>query len=261
VNRKPSIHRERIALAMADGRQIEVERVRDPRARRIKLLVGARGVRLTVPRGASNGEAQAFLHAHRDWLDGHLHRLSIEAPAHMQPLQRDLASAIDLRGESVALTWQAGRYAHVRVETDGLVMVLPPAAPDRIAQRLLREFYLAEARADVGRWLPAYLPGLPQPPRELRIRPLRSLWGSLSADNGLSLDLSLVLGPPAAFEYVLVHELCHLLQRNHSPAFWREVTQRSPQWREQRVYLRGKGMALKHRLAGLIGEVRQPPAA
>ncbi len=246
---------------MADGREIEVERVHDPRARRIKLLVGERGVRLTVPRGASNGEALAFLNAQREWLDGHLQRISKAAPDPTQPLQRDLTLSIVLRGESIPLTWQSGRYAHVQIEPSGLVMVLPRAAPDRTARRVLREFYLAEARADIGRWLPSYLPGLPQPPRELRLRPLRSLWGSLSPDNGLSLDLSLVLGPPAAFEYVLVHELCHLLQRNHSPAFWREVSKRSPQWREQRAYLRGDGMALKQRLAGLIGEVRKTPTA
>ncbi|MGQ0799188.1 MAG: M48 family metallopeptidase [Pseudomarimonas sp.] len=258
---KSPIHRERITLAMADGREVEVERVRDPRARRIKLLVGERGVRLTVPRGASNGEALAFLIAQREWLDCHLQRISKALPEQAESLQRDFTSSIMLRGESIPLTWQPGRYAHVRAEDDALVLVLPPAAPERTARRVLREFLLAEARADVGRWLPTYLPGLPRPPRELRIRPLRSLWGSLSPDNGLSLDLSLVLGPPAAFEYVLVHELCHLLQRNHSPAFWREVTQRLPQWRTQRAYLRGEGMALKQRLAALIGEVRQLPPA
>lgn len=247
-----AIHRERIALTLADGRQVDIERVRDPRARRIRLLVGERGVRLTVPRGASVGEAQAFLAKHRDWLDAQLQRRQASAPR--VPLQRGGTAQVVLRGATLALSWKTGRYAHLGLHPDELVITLPDAAPDRVAQRLLREFYLSQARTDLARWLPAYLPGLPRPPRLLRLRPLRSLWGSLSADDGLSLDLSLVLGPPPAFEYVLVHELCHLLQRNHSPAFWREVTLRFPAWREQRAYLRGAGMALKGSLADLISE-------
>ena len=61
----------------------------------------------------------------------------------------------------------------------------------------------------------------------------------------MRLDLALVLAPPAAFEYVLVHELCHLLQPNHSPAFWAEVAQRCPDWSTQRDLLRARGRPLK----------------
>jgi predicted metal-dependent hydrolase len=90
-------------------------------------------------------------------------------------------------------------------------------------------------------------------PRSLGLRPLRSIWGSLSPSGAVSLDLALVLGRPAAFEYVLVHELCHLIHANHSRAFWREVEARWPVWRDERAYLRGDGLALKGRLAALAG--------
>jgi predicted metal-dependent hydrolase len=120
-------------------------------------------------------------------------------------------------------------------------------------RRALREFYLAQARSDVGQWMPKYLPTLPRAPSVLRIRPLRSLWGSLSPTDGLSLDLALVLGPPANFEYVLVHELCHLIHANHSRSFWREVEQRCQEWRELRAWFRGDGMTLKAELRRVAG--------
>jgi predicted metal-dependent hydrolase len=66
------------------------------------------------------------------------------------------------------------------------------------------------------------------------------------------LDLSLVLGKPSAFEYVLVHELCHLIHRNHSRHFWREVEKRFPDWRTEREYLHGEGLQLKSSLKRLI---------
>ena len=66
------------------------------------------------------------------------------------------------------------------------------------------------------------------------------------------LYLALVLARPAAFEYVLVHELCHLLQANHSTRFWREVEARFPSWEDERDYLRREGRALKGRLRRLL---------
>ena len=79
-----------------------------------------------------------------------------------------------------------------------------------------------------------------------------SLWGSLAPDGTLALDLALVLARPAAFEYVLVHELCHLLHADHSPRFWAAVEARFPGWREERHYFRAEGRALKGRLRQLL---------
>ncbi len=107
-------------------------------------------------------------------------------------------------------------------------------------------------RADVGRWLPAYLPGLPRAPARVRLKVMSSQWGSLAPDGSMALDLALALARPAAFEYVLVHELCHLLQTNHSPAFWAEVEARFPHWRHERDYLREEGRRLKATLRQLL---------
>ena len=81
---------------------------------------------------------------------------------------------------------------------------------------------------------------------------MSSQWGSLAPDGSLALDLGLALARPAAFEYVLVHELCHLMQANHSPAFWAEVEVRFPQWRIERDYLRAEGRRLKATLRQLL---------
>ena len=94
--------------------------------------------------------------------------------------------------------------------------------------------------------------GLPRAPSRLRLKVMSSQWGSLAPDGSMALDLALVLGRPDAFEYVLVHELCHLIQANHSPAFWHEVEQRFPAWREQRDYFQLEGRRLKAMLRQLL---------
>ena len=238
-------------LALPDGSDVLVRWVREPRARRLRLLVTDRGVRLTVPMRASERSAHAFLLEQRDWLAKTLARRP--PPTVAATLERDVTDCVPLRGESLPLRWTAGRFARAERDGDALVLQLPARATAAAAKRALKEFYLAQARQDVGRWLPKYLPSLPASPASLRLRPLASLWGSLGPRNDLSLDLSLVLGRPSAFEYVLVHELCHLHERNHSRRFWRHVEQHCPDWRDERTYLHGEGLALKGQLRALVG--------
>jgi predicted metal-dependent hydrolase len=247
-----SVDADRVTLqvVLPDGREVPVLRVRDARARRIKLLVSERGARLTVPPRASMREAERFLAEHLSWLAQQLERRAPPPP--LAPFEFGADAALPLRGERVPLAWDQGRVLRVVRSDAGIAITHPAQARAASLRRAIKEFYVAEARRDLGRWMPKYLPTLPRAPRLLRLRPLRSLWGSLSPDDALSLDLALVLGPPAAFEYVLVHELCHLIHPNHSRAFWREVERRCPDWRAQRAWFRGEGLDLKAELARLV---------
>jgi predicted metal-dependent hydrolase len=244
-----TIERDSVPLALDDGRVIEVARIRHPRARRLRLSVDERGARLTLPPRASLASGARFLAEHRDWLERQLERFAL-APC--EGLRRGETTMLPLRGMRLPLAWREGRYARVLQEHDRLCFVVPRRASQPLLARALRDFYEGQARADVGRWLPRYLPGLPRPPRRLRFRPMSSQWGSLAPDGSLGLDLSLVLAPPAAFEYVLVHELCHLLRADHSPAYWREVEARFPHWRAQREWFRANGRQLKAGLRALL---------
>ena len=248
-----SVQRDTLELELGDGRRVAVRRVRDPRARRLKLSVDERGARLTLPPRASLVSGDRFLHEHREWLAAQLQRHS-PAGEEAVALRPGAAASLPLRGGSVPLHWCEGRYLHIARDQAGVQVQYPQRASDAALRRALRAFYEAEARADIGRWLPAYLPGLPRAPRQVRLKVMSSQWGSLAPDGTLALDLALVLARPSAFEYVLVHELCHLLQANHSPAFWHEVEARFPAWRDERAWFHAEGRRLKARLRGLLAE-------
>jgi len=243
------LQRDSIPFVLGDGRRIDVLRVRDPRARRIKLSVGERGARLTLPLRASLVSGERFLHEHRDWLAEQLSALG----ENLAPLVRGEPASLPLRDALLPVDWTDGRFARARLDGDGIVLQSPAQAGPAAIARALRDFYEAQARADIGRWLPGYLPGLPRPPSRIRLRVLSSQWGSLAPDGTLTLDLSLVLGRPSAFEYVLVHELCHLIRADHSRAFWREVEKRFPAWRDERSYFHAEGRRLKASLHALLG--------
>ncbi len=82
----------------------------------------------------------------------------------------------------------------------------------------------------------------------LTVRSQRSKWGSCSARGGLNFNCLLLLAPPAVLDYVVVHELCHLLEMNHSPRFWAEVRRILPDYESSRKWLRRNGESLMARL-------------
>ena len=81
-------------------------------------------------------------------------------------------------------------------------------------------------------------------PVRVQIRDQRSRWGSCSTRGTLSFNWRLVLAPFDVLDYVVVHELCHLREPNHSRRFWRLVEQRRPEWRAQRDWLHEHGPEL-----------------
>ena len=246
----PAVQRDSIGFVLDDGRQIDVLRVRDPRAHRIKLSVDERGARLSLPLRTCLGAGERFLHEHRDWLGLQLAAQGAHAG---EGLVRDATDSLPLRGDEVPLRWIGGRAMRIDTDLDGSLLFAAPArAGDAGLRRALRDFYEAQGRADVGRWLPRYLEDLPHAPRRILFKRTSTQWGSLAPDGTLSLDLALVLARPSAFEYVLVHELCHLLHADHSRRFWREVEARFPTWRNERHYFHAEGRRLKARLRSLL---------
>lgn len=81
-------------------------------------------------------------------------------------------------------------------------------------------------------------------PSAVRISRARSRWGSCGPTGIVSFSWRLALVPPAVADYVVVHELVHLVERNHSPRFWGRVAQIMPDYKLHRRWLREHGHSL-----------------
>ena len=82
------------------------------------------------------------------------------------------------------------------------------------------------------------------------VRHQKTRWGSCSSQGNLNFNCLLMLVPPAVCEYVVVHELCHRKELNHSPRFWAEVACVMPDYRQHERWLKANGGALIRRLKG-----------
>ena len=79
---------------------------------------------------------------------------------------------------------------------------------------------------------------------KITLRQQKTRWGSCSANGNLNFNWLLILAPPQVLDYVVVHELCHRKEMNHSPAFWKEVEAILPDYRGKRKWLKDNGWRL-----------------
>ena len=86
------------------------------------------------------------------------------------------------------------------------------------------------------------------PYNRITIRCQRTRWGSCSSKGNLNFNSLLVLAPPEVMDYVIIHELCHRLEMNHSSAFWKHVETHCPGYRSHRNWLKSEGIKLCRRL-------------
>ena len=78
----------------------------------------------------------------------------------------------------------------------------------------------------------------------ITLRQQKTRWGSCSANGNLNFNWLLILAPPEVLDYVVVHELCHRKEMNHSQAFWKEVGAVLPNYKEQKKWLKENGWKL-----------------
>jgi predicted metal-dependent hydrolase len=207
------------------------------RARRYILRVRPDGtVRVTVPRGGSRREAEAFVQQNSKWIDRERNRVRREH----SPVEWHHGSEIMYRGALVRITVDdradrrtirygdrvvtAAAGAHVRgaVEND-----LRAIARDELIPRI--EALATVHGLDLGR---------------VTIRNQRSRWGSCARSGNIALNFRLIQMPPDVCDYVLVHELMHIRQQNHSRRFWKLVAAACPAFRECERWLRVQGRSL-----------------
>ncbi|WP_297768625.1 SprT family zinc-dependent metalloprotease [uncultured Roseovarius sp.] len=218
---------------LAGNPPVELCLRRSPRARRISLRVsGLDGrVTLTLPRGVSEAEALEFARSKEAWLRNHL-------DARPASVKVGLGADIPIAGQLVRIAPASGRRV---VFEDGQIMVPGPA--DAVAARL-SGWLKARARDRLVAASDHYAGLLGRGYARVTLRDTRSRWGSCSSKGALSYSWRLILAPPEVLDYVAAHEVAHLAEMNHSPAFWKLVESLAPDYDRPRSWLRRDGAAL-----------------
>lgn len=130
--------------------------------------------------------------------------------------------------------------AEVKLTRGQLLVSLPTNPCPSNIQALLNQWYLDRARTVFSEMLEASLAHFKDIERpRLAVRTMRSRWGSLSPAGTLTLNVSLIRASRPCIEYVVVHELCHVLHRNHDARFYRLLGRVMPDWERRKAKLEG----------------------
>ena len=108
----------------------------------------------------------------------------------------------------------------------------------------LRAFYKTMARDRLVQASDGYAKILGRSFSRITLRDTRSRWGSCTSDGNLMYSWRLIMAPPKVQNYVAAHEVCHLVEMNHSKAFWRQVAAIYPDYKQQQVWLQEHGSYL-----------------
>ncbi|MEM8979743.1 MAG: SprT family zinc-dependent metalloprotease [Pseudomonadota bacterium] len=221
------------AIVLPGTPPIEVMVTRRAQARRMTLRVSPKDrlPRLTLPRSVSTREAQRFLREKESWLRGALESLPHQARV-------EFGSEIMLGGQMMQIVPGVGRSVDIR---DGALHV--PGSESRVAARV-KGYLKAQARTALHRSVEVYAARLGREYARISIKDTRSRWGSCSTQGNLNFSWRLIMAPQNVLDYVAAHEVAHLAEMNHSPAFWAQVHRIFGPYEAERRWLRREGGAL-----------------
>jgi predicted metal-dependent hydrolase len=234
-------------LAEIGSRRVPYSLRTSARARHVRLVIRPTGgLEVVVPRGTAPGRIDQVLREKARWITTTLDRVAREA-ATAAPVPLEDGQALPYAGArihlSVALGAPAGRF-RARLHGDTLALTVADAAQETL-RTALEMWYRHQAKEVFAARIALCNRDYGFQLGRVAIKEQKSRWGSCSRQGNLNFNWRLLLAPLSVLDYVVVHELCHLKELNHSPRFWRLVAHACPDYAAQRRWLRLHGRELR----------------
>lgn len=227
--------------------QLVVYELRRSNRRSIGFRIDDQGLRITVPHRASQALIDSALHSKQRWildkLEARRQRPSIPSAIEWKDGSRLLFMgqdvALTLVGVDIDLSFHCPQSAR-------LFLNLSPSTSTERIKAHLQKCLQEEARSRLGSRLQAHAARMSLHPQGFSLSSARSRWGSCTAAGHVRLNWRLIHLAPELADYVMVHELAHLREMNHSPRFWALVAAYFPKHRQARKDLRERGQHVMH---------------
>lgn len=204
------------------------------------VMRGDQSLEVFVPRRTPLAHALAFVASKGKWILAK--RAEMAARRYLAyPREFKSGEALCHLGRELRLAVLLGRGPAEILGERLLVRAADPADREAVARAVSR-WQREEAREVFGEVLGRFLPRAGCPPHKtpsLAVRRMTSRWGSCGANGRIILNLQLVQCPLDCVEYVIMHELAHLTQHNHSPRFYQHLGRLMPDWRRRKAILDG----------------------
>ena len=222
------------------GRILPLRIVENDRATRLTLRIasGGTGLRVTIPPGVSLREVDRFLERNRGWLEQRLAKLPD------QPQVRPEIK-IPLRGVPHLIIHEPGKLgmAETAQTDDGPALIV--CGDRRYLQRRVADFLKREAKREIDALVAKHTATVGRRAKSVRFKDTSSRWGSCTSDGALSFSWRIAMAPATVIDYLVAHEVAHLVEMNHGPKFWKLCRELCPRTDEAKAWLKRNGPALQ----------------
>jgi len=212
-----------------DGNGFIAEVIRTPRIKSADVRVEDGAVSIVVPKSLDCARISKILVDKRQWIKSKiaLHRDTSPVSA------KDYVSgeSFPYLGRNYRLKVHRGHFKPVKLLQGRLVVTVPNGSeqPDMIRNALVR-WYKHHAEMKLQEKTNRYASIIGEEPTAMGIKSFKSRWGSCSAKGKIDFNWKIILAPNSIVDYVVVHELCHLIHHDHSPLFWKQVEKVVPDY-------------------------------
>ncbi len=226
---------EQRSLQLAD-KHISYTLKRSSKRRSIGLRIDERGLTVSMPLRTSEKWLHSVLQDKASWV---LDRLESWQAGKLTPVVWQDGASIPFRGEVFTLRVVPDKVAAPpRLQGEDLVLQLNRVVTEQRIEKLVSQWYREQALQVFEECIAHFAPLMEVAPSTIRVSSARTQWGSCSARGVISLNWHLVKLSLPLIDYVVIHELAHLKEMNHSAAFWKVVEGVCPDHKELRKQLR-----------------------
>ncbi len=223
-------------LLLTDDKKHPYHLIRSQRAKYLRIKLSPQGeLSVVLPRGVALKHAHAFLHSRRGWVEKHLQSLP-EPRENKRPDQLHLA----LLNETWTVDYVETPAQSIELQEIGDARLSISGKVHDLA--LIREVIVMWCKQKARETFHALLQDCAEAHgfhyRRLSIRAQKTRWGSCSSDKNINLNCKLLFMTPEIVRYVMVHELCHTIEMNHSRRFWALVEECDPDYKHHRKQLK-----------------------
>lgn len=221
---------------------IEIEVLRSQRRKTLSLEVRHGQVRVRLPAKLPLHHAEHFVHQKSHWIQQKL----ADQPPVVKRQFRDGETFLYL-GKAYRLNLYPNHYRRQIVLSDNdLHLAHRGAVVSQTAlKKQITDWYRQQATAWLTERCQLQAHKTRLEPREIEVKTYRARWGSCTLSGKIQLNWKLIMAPENIIDYVIIHELCHLQEHNHSPAFWQLVQHFDPHFRQHRAWLKKHGYQLQ----------------
>lgn len=224
------------------GMLIEVVRTRRRKTAQIRVAEGA--VSIWVPMRMPVKKIDALLHSRRDWI---LKKVALQAQVTpLEPRAYVSGEIFSYLGSNYRLEVDDGAFAPVKLRQGCLYVRVPGGSTHaHLVRNALIRWYKQRAYDKLSQMVEQFSHQVGAYPTKVEIKNFKARWGSCSSTGVIQFNWRIMLAPKRMTEYVVVHELCHILQHNHSKAYWREVERVMSDYRVCREWFKANGSCLQ----------------